>query len=369
MPRTLDLAPETVMALSAADNALGRLAGAGRYLKDPTLFVRPYMTREAVASSRIEGTEASLSAVLQAEAVGESREDSDVREVQNYIHALDRGLARLDEIPISQRLMSELHAVLMQGVRGRNKRPGQLRDIPVYVGSPTHSAETAVFVPPLPRSLPALLTDWERFANDPPRLPALIQCALLHYQFETIHPYMDGNGRLGRLMIVLYLRALRLLPAPLLYVSAYLEEHRREYYDRLQAVRERGEINEWIQFFLTAVTVQSADAVGRAEALFELRENYRSQLAGTRSRAIEVVDLLFENPFVTARLAADRLGITNQGALNLIRALEGRGWLSEIGSIGRGGRVYWYATDVFRILDQPRPPRSDEGSPADLPAP
>jgi Fic family protein len=354
MPRDLPLDPETVMALSSADNALGKLASAGRYLKDPTLFVRPYMTREAVASSRIEGTEASFSEVLQAEAVGEAREDADVQEVRNYIHAFDHGLQRLQALPISQRLMSELHEVLMRGVRGRDKRPGELRNVPVYVGSPTDSAETAVFVPPVPTRIPELLSDWEQFANTPPRLPILIQCALLHYQFETIHPFMDGNGRLGRLMVVLYLRERGLLPAPLLYVSAYLEEHRREYYDRLQAVRERGEVEEWIQFFLTAVRVQSEDAVRGAEALVDLRESYRAQLAGGRSRANEVVDLLFKNPFVTTRQVADKLSITTQGALNLIRSLQNRGWLREIGTIGRGGRVYWVAFDVFGILDQSR---------------
>lgn len=363
MPRHLELGAETIMALSSADNALGRLASAGRYLKDPALFVRPYMTREAVASSRIEGTEASFSDVLQAEAVGETREDPDVQEVRNYIRAFDHGLLRLHDLPISQRLMSELHAVLMQGVRGRDKRPGELRDVPVYLGSPTDSAETAVFVPPLPPSIPGLLTDWEDFANTPPRLPILVQCALLHYQFETIHPFMDGNGRLGRLMIVLYLRQSGVLPAPLLYVSAYLEEHRREYYDRLQAVREQGEIEEWVQFFLTAVRVQSEDAVKRAEALFDLRESYRAQLAGVRSRANEVVDMLFENPFVTARQVAEKLSITPQGALNLVRALQERGWLQEIGTIGRGGRVYWVASAIFDILDQPRPTvRGDDGT-------
>ncbi|MBV9836675.1 MAG: Fic family protein, partial [Solirubrobacterales bacterium] len=354
MPRSLELSLDTIMALSAADNALGRLASAGKYLKDPALFVRPYMTREAVASSRIEGTEASLSDVLQAEAVGEPRDDNDIREVQNYVAAFDHGLQRLSELPVSQRFMSELHEILMRGVRGRDKRPGELRDIPVYVGSPTDSAETALFVPPLSPALPGLLDDWERFANEPPKLPILIQCALLHYQFETIHPYMDGNGRLGRLMIVLYLRERGLLPAPLLYVSAYLEENRREYYDRLQAVRERGEVNEWIQFFLTAVTAQSQDAVEGAESLFELHESYRAQLAGSRSRAREVVDMLFENPFVTARLVSERLSVTTQGALNLIRVLEGKQWLSEIGTLGRGGRVYWFAPEIFGILERPR---------------
>jgi Fic family protein len=172
---------------------------------------------------------------------------------------------------------------------------------------------------------------------------------------------MDGNGRLGRLMIVLHLRERGLLPAPLLYVSAYLEEHRRDYYDRLQAVRERGEMNEWIQFFLTAVAAQSEDAVQRAERLFELRASYRAQLAGNRSRAIEVVDLLFENPFITARSASERLGITSQGALNLIRLLERKEWLLEIGTIGRGGRVYWSASEIFAILNQPRRTNSEGG--------
>jgi Fic family protein len=360
MPREIALANETVMALSAADNALGRLASAGRYLKDPTVFVRPYITREAVASSRIEGTQASLSDVLQAQAVGDTRASVDVREVQNYIAALDRGLELLNELPLSQRLISELHKTLMQGVRGRDMRPGELRELPVYIGSPTESAETAVFVPPLHPLLPGLLTDWERFVHEEHRIPVLVQCAMLHYQFETIHPFMDGNGRLGRLLIVFFLMHKGLLPAPLLYLSAYLETHRREYYDRLQAVRERGELEAWIQFFLTAVTVQAKDAVERSERLFELREQYREQLAGSRSRASEVVDLLFENPFVTARIVVDRLGVTNPGALNLIRGLERRGWVTEVGTFGRGGRVYWVAMEVFNIVDRPSPGTADE---------
>jgi Fic family protein len=353
MMRSVSLANETVMALSAADNALGRLASAGRYLKDPSVFVRPYITREAVASSRIEGTEASLSDVLQAEAIGDEKSTVDIREVRNYIAALERGLELLGELPISQRLITELHKTLMQDVRGRDRRPGQLRRLPAFVGSPTDSAETAVFVPPLHPQLPALLSDWERFVHENPRIPVLVQCAMLHYQFETIHPFMDGNGRLGRLLIVFFLMEKGLLPAPLLYISAYLETHRREYYDRLQAVRERGELEEWIQFFLTAVTVQARDAVQRSERLFELRERYRAELAGSRSRASEVVDLLFENPFVTARTVVVRLGVTNQGALNLIRGLESRGWLAEMGAVGRGGRMYWVAPEVFLIIEQP----------------
>ncbi len=361
MPRRLDLDPETVMALSAADNALGRLASAGKFLREPTLFVRPYMTREAVASSRIEGTEASLSEVLQAEAVGEEPR-ADVEEVRNYLATIDCGLELLKTLPISQRALTELHQVLMRGVRGRDKHPGQLRTIPVYIGSPTDSAETAVFVPPMSSSIPALLDDWERFANEDPRMPILVQCALLHYQFETIHPFMDGNGRLGRLLIVFFLMEKQLLPAPLLYLSTYLEERRREYYDRLQMVRERGEIQQWLQFFLHAVTVQAKDAVIRTERLFDLREYYRNELRGSRSRASEVVDLVFENPYLTAKSVAQRLGITSQGALNLIRGLEERGWLRSLGTFGRGGRVFYYAPEVFRTIDQPRNDMPDQGS-------
>jgi len=232
--------------------------------------------------------------------------------------------------------------------------------MPVYIGSPTDSAETAAFVPPMHPLLPELLSDWEQFVHENPRIPVLVQCAMLHYQFETIHPFMDGNGRLGRLLIVFFLIERGLLPAPLLYLSAYLEQNRRQYYDRLQAVRERGELEQWIQFFLTAVTVQAKDAVERAERLFELRESYRRQLAGSRSRATEVVDLFFENPFLTARSVARRLDVTNQGALNLIRGLEKKGWLNDLGSFGRGGRVSWVALDVWRITELPLVAEEDD---------
>lgn len=188
----------------------------------------------------------------------------------------------------------------------------------------------------------------------------------MHYQFETIHPFMDGNGRLGRLLIVVFLVHRERLPAPLLYVSAYLEQHRREYYDRLQAVRERGEIEEWIQFFLTAVNVQASDAVQRAEELFDLRESYRLALAGSRSRASEVVDLLFENPFTTAQSVARRLDITAQGARNLLHSLEKEGWVEPLGIFGRGGRTYWVATTIFGIVNRPLSGPSDTGDDAQM---
>ena len=356
IPREVDLDLETVLALSTADAALGRLAGAGRHLHDAAMFVRPYVTREALASSRIEGTQASLSEVFQADAGEEGDATHDVREVWNYRAAMDAGLRLLPELPLVGRVVREIHAVLLQGVRGEDRRPGAFRPRPVWIGSPTDTPENAVFVPPFEREMHEAWRDWEEFANSTPRLPTLVQCALLHYQFETIHPFLDGNGRLGRLLIVFFLIRRRVLPAPLLYISSYLEQHRREYYDRLQGVRERAELQEWLQFFLTAVAVQAEDAVARAEHLHDLRERYRSELAGSRSRAVEVVDQLFVNPVITVRGIANSLGITTQGAANLIRQLERRGWLQLAGTFGRGGRNYWIAHDVYSAISDPAPP-------------
>jgi Fic family protein len=355
-------APESVLALSIADGALGRLAGAGRQLRDPNLFVRPYMTREALASSRIEGTQASLSEVFQADASDEGV-TVDVREVWNYRTAMEAGLAALATEPIAGRLVREIHATLLQGVRGEGRSPGEFRDNPVWIGSPTDTPENAVYVPPFRVEMLEAWRDWEEFANSRPRLPILVQCALLHYQFETIHPFFDGNGRLGRLLIVFFLIERGLLPAPLLYISSYLEENRRDYYERLQSVRERGEIQEWLQFFLTAVSVQAEDAVARVESLIDLREAYRAQLAGSRSRAVEVVDLLFANPIIAARSVEQVLGVTNQGAHNLIRQLERRGWLRQLPAVGRGGRNLWLAPEILAAVEEPRPAPSAQRGP------
>lgn len=359
IPRTMNLAPETVLALSEADAALGRLAGAGRQLHDPNIFVRPYITREALASSRIEGTQATLEDVFREEAAAADEPTrSSVREVSNYMAAMDLGLG--SDLPFVGRVVREIHDRLMHGVRGEGKQPGEFRNEPVWIGSPTDAPETAVFVPPLPADLNRAWKDWEDFANSSPRLPKLVQCALLHYQFETIHPFRDGNGRLGRLLIVFFLVRRGLLPKPLLYISSYLEAHRREYYDRLQAVRERGEIEQWLQFFLTAVAVQAVDAVDRAERLHDLRERYRHELAGSRSRASEVVDLMFVNPVLTARRVSAELGVTPQGAMKLIRQLEERGWVRNVGTFGRGGRTLWMADEVFDTISDPPPQEASE---------
>ncbi len=351
VPRELVLDPETIMLLSDADAALGRLAGAGRLLPDPHLLVNAYITREAVASSRIEGTQASVTEVFDAAVTGTSPR-ADVREVRNYIGALEHGLQRLDEgFPISLRLMREMHDRLLTGVRGQERTPGEFRVSQNWISSPDNRPSTARFVPPTVDEMWKALDDWEKYLHDDkPKLPLLIRSALLHYQFETIHPFLDGNGRLGRLFIILYLLREGRLPTPLLYISSYFDQRKEEYYDRLQYVRERGEIKEWFDFFLRGVAGQAADAVSRAEVLADLREKYRLSLQGSRSRAIEVADVLFANPVMTVRAVQTRLGVSQPGATNLLRALASSGIVREVGQ-GPGTRYRWFADEILQVLD------------------
>ena len=346
--RSLELRADTILLLSEADRALGRLAGAGRLLPNPHLLIQPYIAREALASSRIEGTQASLSDVFDAEA--RSTAEGPVAEVTNYIRALEHGLDRLDALPVSRRLICETHQVLMAGVRGQERLPGQVRTSQNWIGSPDNRPETAVFVPPPPAVMEEALTALERFIHEPTKLPPLVEVALVHYQFETIHPFLDGNGRLGRLLIAFLLIEKDLLPQPLLYLSAYFERRRSDYYDQLQAVRERGHTDGWIDFFLTGVAEQANDAIQRSEALADLRERFRLTLQGHRSRATEVIDLVFENPLLTTNRVAAALDVTGQSALNYIRTLEKRGIVTEVQEIpGRSKR--WIAHDVYQALD------------------
>jgi Fic family protein len=353
LPRQLDLTTATVNALSEADASLGLLNGLSRLISEPELLVGPYLTREAVASSRIEGTQASLSEVLKAEASETLAGSEDVAEVERYIRATRRGFTLVKELPIGQRLIKELHAILLAGVRGEEKLPGELRRTPVWIGSPNDNPSTAIFVPPIPGEVADCLADWESFVNLKADLPVLVKCALMHYQFETIHPFLDGNGRIGRLLINLQLLEEERLFRPLLYLSGYLESHREEYFERLQAVRERGQIQEWLQFFFTAVKRQADDAVARSGALVDLRERYLREASQTRSHLQALVRLVFGNPYVTVARVERALDLTNAGARNIVREAERRGWLQEIGTAGRGGRMFWVASEVFDIIEAP----------------
>ena len=221
--------------------------------------------------------------VFEAEA-SEQPLGADVEEVVNYVRAMEIGLQRLETLPLSTRLIREMHAVILAGVRGRERQPGQLRTTQNWVGPAGATIETAPFVPPPPSEVGDLLTDLERFIHEQPLLPPLVQAALLHYQFETIHPFLDGNGRLGRLLIVFFLVVRGRLPEPLLYLSPFSRPVATAYYDSLQAVRERGDVDAWVQLFLEAVTTQAADAVLRAERLLDLQQRYRTTVRSTTTR-------------------------------------------------------------------------------------
>lgn len=355
LPKSLPLDADTVMALSEADAALGHLQGLSALISDPELLIGPYLTREAVASSRIEGTQASLSDVMQAEAGGDPpAETEDVLEVTRYLQASRQAFRLIEDLPLSQRLILDVHRTLLTGVRGDEKNPGEFRTSPVWVGHKGATPENAAFVPPLPEQIPELIGDWERYVNEPdPQTPVLVQCAVMHYQFETIHPFLDGNGRIGRLVVNLLLKERGRLDLPLLYLSGYLESHRDEYYERLQAVREKGAIQEWIQFFLRALASQARDGVWRARRLVALRQHYLAEAYRTRSNLPQLVELLFRNPYVTVRSVERATGLTNQGARNLIKRAEAKGWLQSVGNRGRGGREYWVAMDIYQVIEAP----------------
>lgn len=351
LPESVDLATDTVKRLADAEAALGRLAGAGRLLPNPHLLIRPYLLREALASTRIEGTRASLAGVLEAEAAGAAY-GPDIEEVVNYIRAMEEGLSSLVQLPFSLRLVKEMHAILLDGVRGRERRPGDVRTSQNWIGPAGATIESASFVPPPPEELGALLTDWERFVHENRTIPVLVQSGLLHYQFETIHPFLDGNGRLGRLAIVFHLVIRERLPSPLLYLSPYFERNRNDYYDMLQVVRERGDLDAWLRFYLNGVEVQANDAVVRAEKLVDLRETYRTRvMQSTRSQAVALVDVLFAHPILTARLVESNLDVRRPTALRMLDQLADIGILDEMGPGPRRQRRF-IAGEVMSALDE-----------------
>ena len=357
IPRQVDLSASTVRLLTEAESALGRLAGVGQLIPNPHLLMQPYLLREALASTRIEGTEASMTDLYEFGASG-GTPSADVEEVLNYIAAIEWGLGQLETFPLSVRLLREMHARLLAGVRGRDRRPGELRTSQNWIGGAGSTIESARFVPPPPDVLGDLLTDWERFANDEVELPLLVQDALLHYQFETLHPFLDGNGRLGRLMIVFFLIARGRLSAPLLYLSSFLERDRERYYEALQAPRENGDIEPWIRLFLEAVQTQAVDAVLRAQRILELRERYRSAASSSPSTNLTALaDLICERPILTARLVMDRLEVSRPTAISLLRQLTGLGVLTEQAS-GPRRQLRYVAEEFLSALSDDAAPSS-----------
>ncbi|MBF6619489.1 MAG: Fic family protein [Patulibacter sp.] len=340
LPRSFELPARLVPVLADAEAALGRLAGVGQLLPNPHLLIRPYLLREALASTMIEGTQASLAEIFELGAAGD-RPNADVEEVLAYVDAMEWAVTAAPQLPISVRMLLETHRRLLNGVRGADRRPGEFRTTQNWIGAPGSSIETASFVPPPPDTLAEALADWERFANETPEMPVLVQDALLHVQFETIHPFLDGNGRLGRLLLVLFLIVRGRLTAPLLYLSAGIERQRDRYYAALRASRTDGDALPWIELFLEAVHSQAVDAVARAEQIVRLRERYRTEAMRIGNvNALQLVDLACENPIVTTRLVEARLGVARPTALRLLRQLSDAGLLEESAPGARGQRRY-----------------------------
>lgn len=329
LPPALTLDIELVCALSDADRALGELSGLGRTMANPDLLIRPFIRREAVLSSRIEGTQADIADLYAYEAgqlsgVRHAVPESDVREVLNYVHATEHGLERIKTLPISLRLMRELHERLMEGVRGKPATPGEFRKSQNWIGRPGCTLNDASFVPPPVPEMHAALDAFEKYLHSDDAYPPLVRLALIHHQFEAIHPFVDGNGRIGRLLISLLLVHWNLLPAPLLYLSAYFEKNRQAYYDGLLAVSERGAWREWVLFFLRGVAEQAVDANTRAKRLQDLQIGWRKQLQKVRAGGwvLGVADALFEDPYVSAGHIVERYQISHQAAMKILRRLE-----------------------------------------------
>jgi Fic family protein len=348
LPPELAYDGRLVLALSRADAALSELSGLGRQLPNPHLLIAPYIRREAVLSSRIEGTRASLSDLLLDEAEADRSADSDVQEVRNYVVALEYGLERLRKLPLSLRLVRELHARLMQGVRGDRATPGEFRRSQNWIGPAGSTPATAPYVPPPPDLMKESLADWEQFLHDRDRFPDLIQCAIMHEQFEAIHPFLDGNGRVGRLLITLFLVERSRLPQPLLYLSDYIEAHRQEYYDSLQRVRTEGDWPGWLRFFLAGVEETARAAVRQASQLMDLREAYRRRLA-RKPNALKLLDELFVNPYLTASRAARALGVSAPTARQAIALLQAEGLLGEV--TGRSWRRIYLARPILEAIE------------------
>ncbi len=357
LPRRLDLPVDLVYLLDEASRAVAMLAGVGETLPNPYLLFRPFLRREAVLSSQIEGTRTTVAELLLFEAAGPRTAPGDAPEVANYVRALEQGLDLLRKLPLSVRLLNEVHRVLLTGVRGGDKRPGELRQSQVIIGPPGSRIQDAIFVPPPHQLVRDLLGDLEGFINEDLRMPPLVRCALAHYQFEAIHPYLDGNGRLGRLLILLMLCAAGVLPKPLLYLSAYFERNRSAYYDQLLQVSITGEWEPWLQFFLAGVLTEARDALSRSRRLRDLRDAHLETLlkAGASANATRLTEELLANPFVTAPLAAALLGVTPAGASRIIERLVGLGIIRY--RTGTWPRVY-VAPDVLEAITAERSPGS-----------
>jgi Fic family protein len=351
------LKPEWALAepLAEASHRLGELAGITRNLPNPHLLIASFVRREAVLSSRIEGTQATLTDLVRFEAAPARvapAAAADVNEVANYVKALEYGLGRLRTLPMSLRLLREVHQRLMQGVRGDHATPGEFRRSQNWIGPPGSTLAGATYVPPPVDEMHAALDAFEKFLHVPSPLPPLVRLAMIHQQFEAIHPFLDGNGRVGRLLITLLLCEWQLLPDPVLYLSAFFERTRSEYYMHLLAVNQRGAWREWILYFLEGVRSQADDAIRRSVELLDLRQSYRRRLEAARAPGLplRLLDDLFGAPATTVARAAKFLDVTPRSAQLTIRKLVHAGILEE--ATGRKRDRVFVAPGILGVLDR-----------------
>lgn len=343
--------------LSKADLALGRLAGSIETLPNPDLFVLMYVRKEAVLSSQIEGTQSSLQDLLAAEAqVFDPEQPRDVAEVLNYVAAMNHGLERLVSLPVSVRLIREIHAKLLEGVRGSHLTPGELRTSQNWIGPTGCTLNQATFVPPPPPGVPEALGALERFLHAEDALPLLIKIGLAHAQFETIHPFLDGNGRVGRLLITFLLCEKHVLDKPVLYLSHYFRRHRQSYYDHQQAVRDEGAFEDWLEFFLTGVLEVSLEASATARRILALREQHRDLIAGRLGRAAgnghRTLEHLYAHPIISVNQVRELIGTTYPAANQLVDRLMDIGILVEVTGRTRNRR-FSYDPYVRLFADEP----------------
>jgi Fic family protein len=351
--------------LSEADLALGRLDGSIQILPNPDLFVYMYVRKEAVLSSQIEGTQSSLQDLLAAEAsILSPDRPQDVAEVVNYVAAMNHGISRLSELPVSVRLIREIHERLLRGVRGSVLTPGELRTSQNWIGPGGCTLSEATFVPPPPHEVPDALSQLERFIHAESGLPLLVRIGLAHAQFETIHPFLDGNGRAGRLLITFLLCENGVLHKPVLYLSHYFKKHRQRYYELLQATRDAGDWEGWLAFFLTGVSEVSKEAAATARKILALREDHREAIAYKLGRAAgnghRVLEHLYRRPIVSVNEVRDLIGTTYPAANQLVERMAQLEIMVEVTGQARN-RLFQYTPYIHLFNDERSEPVKQSG--------
>lgn len=345
----IEISEDILEQLIKANSQLAILESVATRIPDVDLFVSMYVRKEALMSSQIEGTQATLEDVL--DPLIEDNTNRNVAEVVNYIKATEYAIRRLHELPLCNRLLKETHAILMEGVRGQEKNPGEFRCSQNWIGGKGSTLRNAKYIPPSPDDMTEAMSDLEKYINADDRLDGLIRAALIHYQFETIHPFLDGNGRIGRLLITLFLMEKKILTTPALYISYFLKKNRVEYYDRMTEVRSKGNYEQWVKFFLQAIAESANDAIAAIDELTALHDKNVDLVAGmgrASKNAMLVFRYLEANPIIEIGKTAEALGITFGTASNVVERLSSAGILEQT-TTGRRNRTFAYK-DYLAIL-------------------